>query len=54
MPGDEDALFFTFARRGPVDLDALPRDTTLQRVILDRLQAGGHWQVRQGRIPMAG
>ena len=53
-PGDEDALFFTFARRGAVDLDALPRDTTLQRVITDRLRAGGHWQVRQGRIPMAG
>ena len=53
-PGDEDALFFTFARRGAVDLDALPRATTLQRVIIDRLRAGGHWQVRQGRIPMAG
>lgn len=54
LPGDEDALFFTFARRGPVDLDALPRDTSLQRVIIDRLRAGGHWHVRQGRIPMAG
>ena len=54
MPGDEDALFFTFARRGAVDLDALPRDTRLQRVIIDRLRAGDHWQVRQGRIAMAG
>ena len=54
MPGDEDALFFTFARRGAVDLDELPRDTRLQRVIIDRLRAGDHWQVRQGRIAMAG
>jgi hypothetical protein len=53
-PGDEDALFFTFARRGAVDLDALPRDTRLQRVIIDRLRSGDHWQVRQGRIAVAG
>ena len=53
-PGDADALFFTFARRGTVDLDALARDTSLQRAVIDRLQSGGHWQVRQGRIPMAG
>ena len=49
--GDEDAVFFTFARRPPVDLAALPRDTTLQRAILDRLADGGHWQVRNGLIP---
>ena len=52
-PGDEDAVFFTFARRPPVDLAALPRDTTLQRAILDRLAAGDHWHVRDGRIPFA-
>ncbi len=51
--GDDDAVFFTFNRRPPVDLDLLPRDTTLQRAILDRLQGGGHWQVRRGRIPFA-
>lgn len=51
--GDEDAVFFTFARRPPVDLSTLPRDTTLQRAILDRLASGGHWQVRHGRIPFA-
>ncbi len=50
-PGDEDAVFFTFARRPPVDLDALPRDTTLQRAILDRIAAGEHWHVWGGRIP---
>lgn len=52
-PGDDDAVFFTFARRPPVDLTTLPRDTTLQRVILDRLAAGEHWHVRAGRIPFA-
>lgn len=52
MPGDEDALFFTFARRGDVDLEALPRDTTLQRVVVDRLREGGHWSVRDGRRPV--
>lgn len=53
MPGDEDALFFTFARRGEVDLAALPHVTSLQRVLLERLEAGGHWSVRDGRLPMA-
>jgi hypothetical protein len=51
--GDDDAIFFTFARRPPVDLTSLPRDTTLQRAILDRLAAGDHWHVRDGRIPFA-
>ena len=51
MPGDEDALFFTFHRRGNVDLSQLPRDTTLQRVIIDRLRAGRHWQLWHGRCP---
>lgn len=48
---DDDAIFFTFSRRPPVDRARLPRATTLQRVVLDRLAAGGHWQTRQGRIP---
>lgn len=51
--GDADALFFVFHRRGAVDLADLPQTTTLQRVIVDRLQAGGHWQVWNGRIPRA-
>lgn len=51
--GDDDAIFFTFHRRPPVDLDALPRDTTLQRAIIDRIRAGEHWQVWGGRILFA-
>ncbi|MFC7622281.1 acyltransferase domain-containing protein [Microlunatus sp. GCM10028923] len=47
---DGDALFFTFARRGDVDLDSLPQDTTLQRLIVDRLRAGDHWYVYSGTV----
>jgi GNAT-like C-terminal domain/N-acyltransferase N-terminal domain len=50
-PGDEDAVFFTFARRGGVDLTTLPRSTSLQRVIIDRLQAGQHWGTWKGLVP---
>ncbi|MBK5248512.1 MAG: DUF5596 domain-containing protein [Actinomycetales bacterium] len=41
--GDEDVLFFVFARRGPVDLEALPRATSLERAVVDHLRHGGHW-----------
>jgi hypothetical protein len=54
MPGDEDAVFFTFSRRGSVDLAALPRRTSLERAVGDRLRAGGHWSVWRGRIPIGG
>ncbi|MCW2810388.1 MAG: putative acyltransferase [Friedmanniella sp.] len=53
MPGDSDALFFTFLRRGETDPAGLPRDSSLQRAVADRLLAGGHWTVRQGLLPMA-
>jgi hypothetical protein len=52
MPGDEDAVFFTFSRRGTVDLAALPRRTSLERVVGDRLRDGGHWGVWRGRTPI--
>lgn len=51
LAGDEDALFFTFHRRGDVDLDVLPRDTSLQRLIIDHLRSGRHWHVWHGRCP---
>lgn len=53
MPGDEDALFFTFAHRGEVDLAALPQQTSLQRAVVARLRSGEHWSSRQGRVPLA-
>lgn len=49
---DADALFFTFAVRGEVDLETLPQDTTLQRAIVNRLRSGGHWCVWEGRAPL--
>ena len=59
--GDRDALFFVFHRRydwdapgGPdLELTTLPQNTTLERAIVDRLRAGGHWQVCHGTIPFS-
>lgn len=64
-PGDADVLFFVFSRRGDpqqiaetgnpiagIDLTDLPRDTSLQRAVLSRLDNGGHWQVRTGHLPL--
>lgn len=53
MPADEDAVFFTFAQRGEVELSALPQQTSLQRAIVARLGSGGHWSSRSGRLPLA-
>lgn len=39
---DEDAMHFVFGR-GNAPLDTLPRDTTLQRAIIDHQRAGRHW-----------
>ncbi|MDH2444084.1 acyltransferase domain-containing protein [Amnibacterium sp. CER49] len=47
---DADAIYFVFRKRGEVDRATLPRDTTLQRAILDRLDAGGHWNSWNGTI----
>jgi hypothetical protein len=52
VEGDADLLLFVFGRRGEVDPESLPRDTTLQLVVGDRLRAGGHWSSWSGRIPM--
>ena len=51
--GDTDALFFVFRVRADVDRSTLPRDTTLQRAVLDRLDAGGHWYLRRGTLEQA-
>jgi GNAT-like C-terminal domain/N-acyltransferase N-terminal domain len=51
QPADEDVLFFVFNRRGPVDPDSLPTDTTLRRVVVERLKAGQSLSVRTGRLP---
>jgi len=39
---DADAMLFVFGRPG-AELDQLPRQTTLQRAIIDHQKAGRHW-----------
>jgi hypothetical protein len=50
-PADQSALYFVFRRRDlplPDGLAELPRNTGLQRGIVDKLAAGGHWHFRHG------
>lgn len=44
----KDALYFTF--RAPADAEptTLPRESSLQRLVLERIDAGGTWQVGKG------
>ena len=44
----EDAVYFTFRQRGLANLDRLPRATSLQRVVLERIDDGGAWQLGSG------
>ncbi len=43
-----DAVYFTFGQRSLDNLDRLPRDSSLQRLVLDRLAAGERWNVAKG------
>jgi hypothetical protein len=54
-PGDQDAVFFVFRRReaSAAERRLLPRDTRLQRAVLDRVGSERPWQLRHGRIPLA-
>ncbi|MET9224472.1 acyltransferase domain-containing protein [Lentzea sp. NPDC003310] len=47
---DVEVLRFVF-RTLTTPLDRLPRDTVLQRAIVDHLRAGRHWHWRRGRFP---
>jgi hypothetical protein len=47
-----DAVYFVFRTRDLEHLDELPRDTALQRLVLDRIAAGGTWQVGRGTIAL--
>src|SRR5699024_10951344 len=57
-PGDADALFFVSSRRrisralSDIDLADLPQQTSLQRAVVQRLRAGGHWHSRVGLLPL--
>ncbi|GAA4365308.1 hypothetical protein [Paeniglutamicibacter cryotolerans] len=50
-PEPTDALYFTFRTRDFARVPRLPRDTSLQRAVLDRIEAGGIWQVGSGWLP---
>jgi hypothetical protein len=43
-----DALYFTFGQRSLDNLNRLPRESSLQRLVLDRLAAGEQWHVVKG------
>ncbi|MDQ3514339.1 MAG: acyltransferase domain-containing protein [Chloroflexota bacterium] len=51
-PDDESTVRFVFGHV-PADLASLPRETTLQRAVLDHIAAGGHWRGGVGwvRVP---
>ncbi|MEO6529320.1 MAG: acyltransferase domain-containing protein [Specibacter sp.] len=53
-PRDEptDAVYFTFRTRSMDNLDALPRATALQRIVLERIDAGGAWQLGFGSMEL--
>lgn len=54
--GPDGPLYFVFGAPDASSLDRLPRRTALQRLILDRIAAGGTWQAATGylRLPAAG
>ncbi|MFJ4207444.1 acyltransferase domain-containing protein [Paenarthrobacter sp. NPDC089675] len=47
-----DAVYFTFRHRGLNNLAALPRETSLQRVVLERIDKGGTWQLGHGHLAL--
>ena len=50
---DEETIGFIFQKTG-VALEELPRDTSLQRAVLDLLERGGHWRARPGWLDFDG
>jgi hypothetical protein len=52
VPGARDDEEFmlrsVFGADRPKEIDALPRDTRLQRAVVDHLRAGKHWRLRTG------
>lgn len=45
-----DAVYFTFRTRSMENLATLPRTTALQKIVLDRITAGGAWQLGLGAL----
>lgn len=49
-PGD--AVYFTFRTRDMANLSRLPRESRLQKVVLERIDAGSSWQAAQGYLTL--
>lgn len=49
-PGD--AVYFTFRIRNAQSTKSLPRETALQRLVADRIDSGGTWQVGRGYLTL--
>jgi len=47
-----DAVYFTFGVRSLDVLDRLPRKSSLQRLVLDRIGSGGRWERVRGYRPL--
>ena len=47
-----DAVYFTFRTRTMENLAALPRTTALQQIVLNRIDAGGAWQLGFGSLTL--
>ncbi|SDO75753.1 hypothetical protein SAMN04515671_1927 [Nakamurella panacisegetis] len=50
VPSDDDVLYFVFRTRS--GSAALPRITSLQRLVLDRIDGGDHWLAFHGTRPL--
>lgn len=50
--GDEEIVEFVFRAPPGTPLDALPRVTTLERAVIDQLDAGRHWYRRTGWLDL--
>ncbi|WP_425861993.1 acyltransferase domain-containing protein [Arthrobacter sp. TWP1-1] len=47
-----DAVYFTFRTRSMANLASLPRTTALQKIVLERIDAGGAWQLGFGSLTL--
>jgi hypothetical protein len=48
----DSAIFFTFRSHDLEHLDKFPQDTTLQRLVVDRIKQGGTWQNAFGYLQL--
>jgi hypothetical protein len=50
MDSQDSAIFFTFRSHDLENLKQFPRDTRLQRLVLERIENGGTWQTAFGYL----